>query len=218
MSTTVPPRPSPVSSQSIAERKAGLRRLVLARRKAANAREGSEAGLKLVANAQKRLPSDPAVVSGFWPVRAEIDVRPLLDALRARGWQVALPVVVENGAPLIFRAWNEGDAMDEGAFRIPEPQQSAKELTPTVMLVPLVAFDADGFRLGYGGGFYDRSIEKLSSAGAPLTVIGCAFDAQEVVRVPREAHDRQLDAILTPSRWRKPGPAGSPPLDGDLRG
>ena len=139
---------------------------------------------------------DGAAVSGFWPIGSEIDLRPLMTALAARGHTVALPVVVGRDRPLLFRAWREGDAMAEGPYGIREPMESAAEVTPQVLLVPLLAFDRAGYRLGYGGGFYDRSLEGLRSRG-PVTAIGAAWAGQEVPAVPHDAHDQPLDWMLT---------------------
>lgn len=207
ISPTTGPVPSAVNAvlQDLPARKAALRRVILKRRSAANTAEHGHAGATLARLASAHSwPTPPGVMTGFWPVRGEIDPRPMMEVLRAAGWQIALPVVVANEAPLVFRAWSPDDAMGEGSFRIPEPLPSAPELTPDAMLVPLVAFDAEGYRLGYGGGFYDRSIEKFSADGRSLHVIGVAYDAQEAVRIPRDHHDRRLDAILTPSGWRVP--------------
>ena len=137
-----------------------------------------------------------AAVSGFWPIGGEIDLTPLLRALAARGHAIALPVVVGRDRPLVFRAWREGDEMSEGAWGIREPLERAPEIAPRVLLVPLLAFDRAGYRLGYGGGFYDRSLEGLRARGA-VTAIGAAWAGQEVPAVPHGAHDQPLDWMLT---------------------
>ena len=139
---------------------------------------------------------DGATVSGFWPIGSEIDLRPLLLALAARGHAVALPVVVGSDRPLVFRAWHEGDAMAEGPYGIREPLESAPEVTPQILLVPLLAFDRAGYRLGYSGGFYDRSLSVLRSRGDAVA-IGAAWAAQEVPAVPHDTHDQPLDWMLT---------------------
>ena len=139
---------------------------------------------------------DGATISGFWPIGGEIDLVPLLRALAARGHEIALPVVIGRDRPLLFRAWRDGDEMSEGLWGIREPLESAPEVTPQVLLVPLLAFDRAGYRLGYGGGFYDRSLEGLRSRG-PVTAIGAAWAGQEVPAVPHDAHDQPLDWMLT---------------------
>ena len=139
---------------------------------------------------------DGATVSGFWPIGSEIDMAPVLRALAVRGHAVALPVVVGRDRPLVFRAWREGDAMAEGPYGIREPLDSAPEIAPQVLLVPLLAFDRAGYRLGYGGGFYDRSLAMLREGGRAIA-IGAAWAAQEVPAVPHDQHDQPLDWMLT---------------------
>lgn len=137
-----------------------------------------------------------AAVSGFWPIGAEIDVRPLLLSLSSSGHAAALPVVMGRGQPLVFRAWKDGDAMGVGPFGIREPLDSAAEIVPQVLLVPLLAFDRAGYRLGYGGGFYDRTLADLRSRG-DVVAIGVAWAGQEVPHVPHDNYDQRLDWILT---------------------
>jgi 5-formyltetrahydrofolate cyclo-ligase len=141
------------------------------------------------------IPND-AAVSGFWPIGSEIDLAPLLRALAARGHTVALPVVAGPDRPLVFRAWREGDEMAEGPYGIREPLEGAPEVTPQVLLVPLLAFDRTGYRLGYGGGYYDRSLAGLRARGNVIA-IGAAWAAQEVPAVPHDEHDQPLDWMLT---------------------
>ena len=133
----------------------------------------------------------PAIVAGFWPLPGEIDIRPLLLALAGRGHRVALPITPRRGAALTFARWRPGDVLVPerfGTFRpIGEP------LVPDLLLVPLLAFDGQCRRLGYGGGFYDRTLAALPSSIA----IGCAFAAQRVDCVTAEAHDIRLDAVAT---------------------
>ena len=142
------------------------------------------------------MPSRDAVVSGYHPTGSELDPRPLLAMLRSQGHEIALPVVVERGAPLIFRAWREGNAMSEGAFGVREPLPEASEVKPDVLLIPMLAFDRRGFRLGYGGGFFDRTLASLRQDGAPVA-IGIAFAAQEVDKVPVAEYDQPLNWIIT---------------------
>ena len=142
------------------------------------------------------LPSRAVVVSGYHPIGSELDPRPLLAILRFQGHEIALPVVADRGAPLVFRVWREGDSMSEGAFGVREPLPEAAEVKPDILLVPMLAFDRRGFRLGYGGGFYDRTLESLRRDGAPVA-IGIAFAAQEVDRVPVAEYDQPLNWIIT---------------------
>lgn len=134
------------------------------------------------------------VVSGYWPIRTEIDPRPTLHAL-ADTHRLCLPVVGGTSEPLSFRRWTPESEMEEGAYGAAIPLDPVDYL-PDILIVPLAAFDRTGFRLGYGGGFYDRTLEKLRHAG-PVTAIGFAYAAQEVDRVPRERTDQPLDLIVT---------------------
>jgi 5-formyltetrahydrofolate cyclo-ligase len=135
-------------------------------------------------------------VSGFWPLDGEFDPRPLFQALHARGHAIGLPVVVGRGQPLLFRRWEPGMALVRGNFKVMTPPPDAPEVVPRVLLVPLLAFDREGYRLGYGGGFYDRTLAKLRAAGDALAV-GVAFAMQEVPAVPRDDTDQPLDWIVT---------------------
>ena len=134
------------------------------------------------------------VVSGFWPIRTEIDPRPALHAL-AETHDICLPVVAGTGLPLVFRRWTPGARMESGAYGAMIPADPV-EIEPSTLIVPLAAFDRRGYRLGYGGGFYDRTLERLRRNG-PVTAIGFAFAAQQVDQVPREATDQPLDLIVT---------------------
>jgi len=132
-----------------------------------------------------------AVVSGFWPIREEIDPRGLLEALHGLGVALALPVVTGEG--LVFRAWRLGDVLVPAGFGLLQPSTEAPVVEPAVMLVPLLGFDRGGGRIGYGRGYYDGAIARLR----PRLTIGLAFAVQEVATVPREPHDMALDRVLT---------------------
>jgi 5-formyltetrahydrofolate cyclo-ligase len=147
-----------------------------------------------------------AAVSGYWPLAGELDIRPLLHQIHAEGHPIGLPVVVGKGQPLIFRRWSPGMALVQGSFRVLTPPESAPEIVPDVLLVPLLAFDRDGYRLGYGGGFYDRTLEKRrreAHSGHPVLAIGIAFAAQETESLPRGPFDQRLDWIATEAWARK---------------
>ena len=145
-----------------------------------------------------RGPSGQAVVSGFASLPEELNVWPLLRRLAGAGVPLALPVVAKKGRPLVFRAWMPGDAMDKGVWGIPEPKADKPVLEPDILLVPLLAFDAHGCRLGYGGGFYDRTLAGLRAI-KPVVAIGLAYDEQRVNAVPHLDYDQRLDWVLTPS-------------------
>lgn len=143
-------------------------------------------------------------VSGFIPYLSEIDTRPLLGLLGARGCQTCVPVVIENNTPLEFRSWAPGEPTVPGRWGIRVPPDGSPVVDPDVLLVPMLAYDASGYRLGYGGGFYDRTLEKLR-AMKPVTAIGVAYSAQQVDAVVRGDHDQPLDWILTEKGTTRPG-------------
>jgi 5-formyltetrahydrofolate cyclo-ligase len=138
------------------------------------------------------------VVSGFASMPEELNIWPLLRRLHGAGVPLALPVVEGKGRPLLFRAWAPGDAMDKGVWDIPQPKPDRPAVEPDILLVPLLAFDAQGRRLGYGGGFYDRTLSGLRARKAILA-IGLAYDDQRIDEVPHLDYDQQLDWVLTPS-------------------
>jgi len=143
-------------------------------------------------------PQPAAVVSGFASLPDEFRLWPLLRTLSGQGYRLALPVMQGKGNPLMLRAWAPGDAMDSGVWGIAEPKADKATLEPDVLLVPLLAFDALGWRLGYGGGFYDRTLRGLR-ARKPVVAVGIAFDEQRVDAVPHLDYDERLDWVLTPS-------------------
>ncbi|WP_428031215.1 5-formyltetrahydrofolate cyclo-ligase [Ancylobacter sp.] len=181
--------------------KASLRTVALARRAALDlpAREG--AAERAAAHAMAWLGEVKGeVVSVFAPIGGEIATDPLIQRLRAAGADVALPVVLEAGKPLLFRLWEPGEelvpSIGPGRFSIPAPPETAPAVSPDVLVVPLAAFDARGNRLGYGAGFYDRTLCLLRRAKR-VEALGYAFAVQELDAVPAEPHDERLDAIAT---------------------
>jgi 5-formyltetrahydrofolate cyclo-ligase len=148
-----------------------------------------------------------AVVAGYHALGAELSPWPALRRLRAAGARIAMPVAPAPHAPLVFRAFAEGQPLERDAARIPSPTDAAEALTPDLVIAPLIAFDAAGYRLGQGGGYYDRTLEILRSAAlrakGRLFVIGLAYAGQQVERIPRGAHDQPLDAILTESGYHR---------------
>ena len=131
------------------------------------------------------------------PIRDEFDVMPVMRRLSGAGYRCALPYVDKKRHVLIFREWRPGTVMLEGPFRIPEPTEDAAQLTPTLLFVPLLAYDSEGFRLGYGGGYYDGALTDLRAAGGSVMAVGMAFSEQLVERVPHGGRDEQLDWIVT---------------------
>ncbi|MCP5432173.1 MAG: 5-formyltetrahydrofolate cyclo-ligase [Alphaproteobacteria bacterium] len=196
--------------------KATLRREARARR-AALAASHPRAGEALAALAPgllalltaRGLPPD---IAGYVPIRDEIDVLPLLAALAAGRARLSLPATEGRDAPLLFRRWSPGGALLPGPHGTREPAPEAPRAAPCLLLVPCLAFDAAGTRLGYGGGLYDRTLAAL--AGRDVLALGCAFSGQEVARLPREAHDRPLDGMLTESGFRAGAATGLAPYFG----
>ena len=141
----------------------------------------------------------PAIVSGFWPIKDEIDIRPLMIELFNGGCQMALPVVQGRGQPLLFRAWRPGDPLEQGVFGTLQPPSTRETLEPDALIVPLLACDGEGWRLGYGGGFYDRTLAGLRRR-RPVTAVGVGFDGQLVGQVPYGPDDQRLDWMLTDKR------------------
>ena len=136
------------------------------------------------------------VAAVFLSIRGEADTDPLIEALVTAGVTVALPVTVERARPLLFRAWRPGEGLEAGHYGIRVPLASAREVSPDVLFVPLAAYDRRGFRLGYGAGYYDSSLEALRRQKT-VVAVGVAFSIQEVESVPTEPHDQRLDAVIT---------------------
>lgn len=143
-----------------------------------------------------------AVISGFWPLKNEIDVKPILWALSDAGHALALPCTPRVGNPLIMRAWSPSDTLKIGSFDTREPFPEQPEIRPDILLMPLLAFTQTGERLGYGGGFYDRTIAALKDQGDIFTC-GVAFAGQEAAFLPTDQYDQKLDAILTENGFKE---------------
>ena len=191
--------PAGVADEALAAAKAA------AREAAAATRLGQDpaAGQSLTRHALRDIAFPPgAVVAGFWPIQDEIDIRPLLSALHERGHPIALPVTGRRGETLVFRLWEPGVPLLPGRFGTSHP--SGAVVTPDVFLIPLLAFDRLGNRLGYGGGFYDRTLALLPQA----LRIGCAFAAQELDSVPQGPYDQRLHAVVTEAGLIEFPPAG----------
>ena len=137
-----------------------------------------------------------AIVSGYSPIRSELDPTPLMRKLALQGARLALPAVMARGKSLVFRAWSPSDRLTLGPLGILEPSPGAAELIPDIMLVPCAAFDRLGHRIGYGAGHYDFTLAHLRKV-KPIAAVGVAFAAQEIKAVPALAHDVALDYVLT---------------------
>jgi 5-formyltetrahydrofolate cyclo-ligase len=178
-----------------------LRQEALSRRDALDTEWRIEASLRMADEADRIGMEPGTTVSGFWPMRSEVDVRPLMFALRERGGRLCLPAILDKQT-IVFRELLRGAPLIDMGFGTAGPGPEAEILQPTLMLVPLAAFDRRGHRIGYGAGYYDRAIAKLQSGPRPPRLIGIAFDCQEVDKVPDEPHDIIIPEFLTESGLR----------------
>src|SRR3569623_1134726 len=181
------------SSQNL---KNEFRQQAFARRDALDATQRAIAAQSLAHHAPRFEVGPGCIVAGFSAIRTEIDPSALMDALHARGAVLALPVAVGRGQPLIFRAWTRDTVLVRGLYGILEPSSDAEEVEPDIVLVPLAAFDRRGHRLGYGGGYYDRTLQGLRRTKR-ITAAGLAFSVQEIGELPIDAHDEPLALVLT---------------------
>ena len=181
-----------------------LRAEALARRDALDPQWRIEASLGMAEWAQ-RIPVEPGdVVSGFWPMRSEVDVRPLMFAFREQGARLCLPAILDK-TTIVFRELVRGADLVDMGFGTYGPGPEAEVLQPVLMLVPLAAFDARGHRIGYGAGYYDRAIARLQAGPRPPRLVGIAFDCQQVELVPDQPHDIVIPEMLTESGLRRLG-------------
>jgi 5-formyltetrahydrofolate cyclo-ligase len=181
---------------SLAGQKAALRRAALVRRDALPAAERQAAAEAIAARPFPLALKPAVVVSGFMPLKSEINPLPLMRKLAEDGASLALPVVAGRGKPLIMRAYAFGEPLAAGVWGIREPKLDAPEVEPDILLVPLLAFDRNGNRIGYGAGYYDMTINRLRGRKA-IVAVGIAYAAQEVPKVPATPRDARLDLVLT---------------------
>jgi 5-formyltetrahydrofolate cyclo-ligase len=179
----------------IDEQKAIIRRDAVSRRDAIPAAERAKAAETIATRAFPLTIMPGTIVSGFSPLKSEINPLPLMRKLADAGAQLALPVVAGRGKPLIMRAFAFGDALASGQWGIREPKPEAGEVAPDILLVPLLAFDRNGHRVGYGAGYYDMTIAKFR-AMKRITAVGIAYAAQQIDTVPVTPRDARLDLVL----------------------
>lgn len=190
-----------INSQ-VKDLKAQIRNERLAERDALSSATRTEFSLAMADHGGDAIDFDPGtIVSGFLPIRSEADIRPLMARLKARGARLCLPIV-QDKTTIVFRELVPGAELIDTGFGTRGPGPEAAVLDPEILLVPLSAFDAEGNRIGYGAGHYDRAIARLLQKGREPRLIGIAFDCQEVAEVPAEPHDVRLQAILTESGLR----------------
>jgi 5-formyltetrahydrofolate cyclo-ligase len=187
---------SAMPDSSSVSTKTELRREALARREALPAAERQRAAETIAARTFPVAVKSGAIVAGFMPMKSEINPLPLMRKLADAGARLALPVVAGQGKPLIMRAWAFGEPLAAGVWGIREPQPAAPAVAPDILIVPLLAFDRAGHRIGYGAGYYDMTIAALRARQA-VVAIGVAFAAQEIAAVPATPHDAPLDLVLT---------------------
>jgi 5-formyltetrahydrofolate cyclo-ligase len=179
--------------------KATLRAAALAKRDALSDNKRTAAANAIAKRGLPMAIAPGIIISGYSPIRSEINPMPLLRALAAQGARLALPAVMARGKSLAFRAWSPDDRLMLGPLGIPEPSPAAAEVIPDIMLVPLAAFDRAGHRIGYGAGHYDFTLAHLRKTKA-IAAIGVAFAAQEIALMPALQHDVALDYVLTETR------------------
>lgn len=179
------------------EEKQTLRRAMTAARKKHFSAHGESDSAALATMADKL---SGEIVAAYLPMGSELDPMPLMAALRSRGHSICLPVCVDDDAPLIFRRFKKDTGLLPDAMGIAAPRATSQTVTPRVILLPLLAFDDDGNRLGRGAGFYDRTLANLRDAG-DTRFIGLAFDMQKVDKCPVAPHDEALHGVLTPTQF-----------------
>ena len=178
------------------DEKAELRRTAVARRDAMPAEARAAAAETIAARAFPVAVTPGAIASGFMPLKSEINPLPLMKALAGQRARLALPVIAGRGKALVMRSWTFDEPLDRGQWGIREPKADAAEVEPDIILVPLLAFDRTGHRIGYGAGYYDLTIAALRGR-KPIVAIGLAFAAQEVPAIPATPRDARLDLVLT---------------------
>ena len=167
------------------------------RSKIAASRDGAAAATRLKDNFLSAFDVQPGQsVAAYWPFRDEIDVRPLFAELESMGCNCLLPVMAGRKEPLQFHQWKPGDVLEPSRFGVLEPSKFHRSTTPDIVILPMLAFDRHGMRLGYGGGYYDRTLNALRGKGEILA-IGAAYHDQEIEDIPNDAHDQKIDALVT---------------------
>lgn len=199
-------------SEDIAAEKAALRAVARERRRRLHELHCAEGdpGVDALNRYREVFPSLPAdfPLAAYWPLEDEFDPRPLIASLHLDRVQIGLPVVAGRGMPLRFREWTPESEMRRGHFGVMVPPEEAGEIVPALLFVPLLAWDATGYRLGYGGGYYDRTLSALRAGGRRVTAVGLAYEGQQVRHVPRDDTDVPLDWLVSEQRVHRFNGAG----------
>lgn len=178
------------------DKKSSLRAQGLRMRSALAEDEARAASEKIIEHLLLLLPLEKRVAC-YLPVRGELDLTPAMEVLAERGQKLCLPVVVARQQPLIFREWAPGDPLERGDYDIDVPLARAAAVIPDEIIAPLACFDAQRHRIGYGGGYYDRTIHALRATQKLVRMIGVGYACQQVDKIPAEEHDERLDEIVT---------------------
>lgn len=189
------------------EMKRALRKRMRALRLVADQKQGPDAARGLIDAFMPHFAEldlgKERIVAGFWPIITEIDVRPLMARIAARGVPLALPVMVTGDAPLLFRRWQpDADTLTQGAHGTAHPPETSPEVVPDVLFVPGLAFDGEGYRLGQGGGHFDRTLAALRRR-RPIIAIGVGYAVQRLPHVPRGDHDERMDWLLSEAAFER---------------
>lgn len=190
---------------SLTNEKAALRKRCYDRRIAIDAEAAGKAARAVADRVSSLVDIEGGmIVSAYWPLQGELDPRPALTVLLECGATGALPRVTGDGQPLDFHVWKPGDPLVEGRFKVMEPDPETPKVAPSVLLVPLLAFDRGCRRLGHGKGYYDRTLQRLKTDDPATLAVGVAFAAQEVERVPTDEFDQTLDGVITEDAVHRP--------------
>lgn len=195
------------AADDLVRRKAALRTPLLARRRAIEAGEAVAAAAAVAERVAGLIPREASVVAAYWPLEDELDPRPAMRLLSGHGHRLVLPRMRGKALPLAFHAFEWDQPLTQGGFGVMQPGPEAPLATPDVVLVPLLAFDRQGHRLGYGQGYYDRTLRALRAAGSLQLALGLAFARQEIDAVPAGPSDEPLDAVLTERASHRRSPA-----------
>lgn len=177
--------------------KNALRIQLLARRERLDPKLSAQAAQAVAASLLEVIVAGPTIVAGYSPMRGELNIIEAMSQLSARGHTLCLPGIESSDKPLHFRRWRIGDILEKGRYGIDVPPPGAPVFKPDTVLVPMIAFDRTGHRLGYGAGYYDRTIQELRGLEKGVQVIGVAYAMQEVGHLPADAHDEKMDIIIT---------------------